>query len=130
MPSSADLLRAVPLFEDLDEADLDRVAGALHERTFGAGETIVAAGEPGDGFFLVERGEADVVVDGAVQAALGPGDHFGEIALLMGAERTATVRARTDVRCLGLAPADFRALVEGSPTIAWKLLESMTLRLG
>jgi CRP-like cAMP-binding protein len=129
MPS-ADLLRGVPLFEDLDADDLARVAAALHERTFAAGETIVAAGEPGDGFFLVESGEANVVVDGHVQGTLAPGDHFGEIALLMGAERTATVVARTDVRCLGLTPADFRELVEGSPTIAWKLLESMTLRLG
>jgi CRP-like cAMP-binding protein len=128
--STADVLRDVPLFEDLDEADLARVAEALQERTFAAGAPIVEAGQPGDGFFVLESGEADVVVGGQTQAVLGPGDHFGEIALLMGAERTATVVARTDVRCLGLAPGEFRVLVEESPSIAWKLLESMTLRLG
>jgi CRP-like cAMP-binding protein len=71
-----------------------------------------------------------VVVDGEARTALGPGDHFGEIALLQGAERTATVRATSDLRCFALSPGDFREIVEGDPAIAWTLLQSMAERLG
>ena len=60
---------------------------------------------------------------------MSTGDSFGEIALLMGGERTATITASTELRCYSIAPADFRPLVEGNPTIAWKLMGSMTDRL-
>jgi CRP-like cAMP-binding protein len=128
--ATIDLLRRVPLFEDLDSDELGVVAEALEERAFAAGDTVVEEGGAADWFFVVVGGEADVSVGGVPQGRVGPGDHVGEIGLLMGAERTATVVAATDLRCLGLTPADFRAVVEGNPTIAWKLLESMTLRLG
>jgi CRP-like cAMP-binding protein len=61
---------------------------------------------------------------------LNAGDYFGEIALLQGSERTATVTAATDLRCYLLTPLDFRTLVEGNPAIAWNLLQSMVERLG
>jgi CRP-like cAMP-binding protein len=122
-------LRRVALFADLDEAELRRIAEAMHELTYGAGDPVTIEGATGDAFFVVESGTAEVVVDGEVRDTIGPGDHFGEIALLQGADRTATVRAVSDLRCLALSPAGFREVVEGSPTIAWKAMQSMAERL-
>ena len=119
----------VPLFEELDAAELKVLAGSMHERTVPAGALLTAEGGPGDAFFILESGEADVTVEGKPRGTIGPGDHFGEIALLMGSDRTATIRATTDVRCYALTPWDFRGLVEGNPTIAWKVLQSMAERL-
>lgn len=124
-----DLLRRVPLFEELGADELEAVAGAFRPRTFAAGETVVREGDAGDWFLVVDRGEAEVTVGGVPQGHAGPGDHIGEIALLMGAERTATVVATTELHCVGVTAAEFRALVEGNPTIAWQLLQTMTLRL-
>ena len=128
--AAVESLGRVPLFAELDADELQLLADALQERSFRAGETLTAEGDAGDCFFVVEAGEAAVTVQGEPRGTIGPGDHVGEIALLMGADRTATVRATSDLRCLALAPLDFRALVEGNPTIAWKLLQSMTHRLG
>jgi CRP-like cAMP-binding protein len=101
----------------------------MDERTFAPGEVVTVEGRAGDGFFVVASGEAEVTVQGQPVATVKPGDHFGEIALLMGAERTATITATRELRCYGISPGDFRALVEGNPTIAWKLMGSMTERL-
>lgn len=123
-------LRRVPLFEDFDPAELELVAGAMHEANVPAGAVVTGEGGPGDGFFVIESGEAEVTVGGEPVGTMTAGDHFGEIALLMGSERTATVTATSDLRCFALTPWDFRELVEGSPSIAWKLLQSMAARLG
>jgi CRP-like cAMP-binding protein len=101
----------------------------MHELTYGAGAPVTIEGAAGDAFFVVESGTAEVVVDAERRAVLGPGDHFGEIALMQGAERTATVRASSDLRCLALSPADFRDLVESSPVLAWKVMQSLSDRL-
>jgi CRP-like cAMP-binding protein len=127
--ASTDVLRRVPLFDELDQAELDSVAGAMHERTFAAGDAVVVEGAPGDGFFVVASGEVEVSTGGEHRARLAPGDWFGEVALLMGSERIATITAATDLRCYVLTPMDFRTLVEGNPTIAWKVLQSMAQRL-
>lgn len=119
----------MPLFEDLDDAELQSVAGVMHQRTFSAGETVVVEGETPEGFYVVASGEAVVSTDGVQRGTLQPGDWFGEIALLMGSARMATIIATTDLHCYGLTPPDFRTLVEGNPTIAWKLLQSMASRL-
>jgi len=124
-----DALRRVPLFAELGADELQAIAGAMREQTFAAGETVTVEGMPGDAFFVVESGEVEVVVEGERRATLHAGDYFGEIALLMGSERTATVRATSDVRCYSLTPLDFRGLVEGNPAIAWDVMQSMTLRL-
>ena len=124
-----DILKRVPLFEGLDELELQAVAGAMAEVTFGAGETVVVEGAEPDGFYVVVAGEAAVTVRGVQSGTMVPGDWLGEIALLTGSERTATITAATDLRCYRLRPLDFRALVEGSPAIAWKVLESTAERL-
>jgi CRP-like cAMP-binding protein len=126
---SIDVLTGVPLFVDLDESELQLLADSMWERTFPAGEVVTTEGEPADGFFVVESGEADVTVQGQPSATVMAGDHFGEIALLMGSDRTATITATSDLHCYGLSPADFRVVVEGNPTIAWKVMQSMAERL-
>jgi CRP-like cAMP-binding protein len=123
------LLAEVPLFAELEPAELDLVAMTMQERTFAAGDVVTVEGAPADGFFVIASGRADVTVQGRPVRTMSTGDAFGEIALLMGGERTATITAGTELRCYGIAPADFRPLVEGNPTIAWKLMGSMTDRL-
>jgi CRP-like cAMP-binding protein len=122
-------LRRVPLFEELDPAELQSIADSMHEANVPAGATVTAEGGPADGFFVIESGEAQVTVAGNVRGTMSAGDYFGEIALLLGSDRTATVTARTDLRCYALTPWDFRTLVEGAPSIAWKVMQSMATRL-
>jgi CRP-like cAMP-binding protein len=129
MAGPVDTLRRVPLFEDLEQDELQTLADAMREQTFSAGETIAHEGAAPDSFYVVESGEAAVTVAGEDRATIGAGDYFGEIALMMGSERTATITARTDLRCQGLTALDFRDIVEANPTIAWKLAESMMDRL-
>jgi len=122
-------LSRTTLFEDLDAAELQSIADSMHEANVPAGTTVTAEGGPGDGFFVIDRGEADVSVGGVPRATLRAGDYFGEVALLLGSDRTATVTATTDLRCYALTPWDFRALVEANPAIAWKAMQSMAARM-
>ena len=128
-PAPVDAFRRVPLFEELDPNELQTVADSMHEANVPAGATVTAEGGPGDGFFVIVSGEAEVVAEGRPRGTMVEGDYFGEIALLVGSARTATVVAKTDLRCYALTPLDFRALVEGNPSIAWKVLQSMAARL-
>jgi CRP-like cAMP-binding protein len=124
------MLKQVPLFADLDDRELEQIASSMRERTFSAGETVVQEGAGGAGFFVVESGAADVTVDGQSRGTIGVGDYFGEIALLTGSDRTATITATSDLHCYGMTPWDFRPLVESNSTIAWKLLTAMAEKLG
>jgi CRP/FNR family transcriptional regulator, cyclic AMP receptor protein len=124
-----DTLRSVPLFAELDPAELEAVADSMHEANVPPGAVVTVEGGPGDGFFVIESGEAEVTVLGEARGTLAAGDYFGEIALLTGSDRTATVTATTDLRCYALTPWDFRTLVEGNPSIAWKVIQSMAARL-
>lgn len=127
--ASTDFLKKVPLFADLDDRDLQQIASSMRERRAAAGEVVLEQGAGGAGFFVVDEGEADVTVDGSSVGKVGPGDYFGEIALLTGSDRTATVTATTDMVCYGMTPWDFKPLVESNPAIAWKLLTAMAQRL-
>jgi len=119
-----DALQRIPLFSDLDQRQLRRIARDVKERTFDEGTAIVEQGEmSGIGFFLIVEGEAGVVVDGRQVARLGPGGHFGELALITESTRTATVAALTPLRCLELTAWDFRELAKEHPDITWKLLQ-------
>ena len=124
-----ELLRRVPIFADLDRRDLDGVARSMKERTFRAGETITSEGESAVGFFVIQDGEASVTVGGQERGRLGPGDYFGEIALIAQSNRTATVTADTDVKCLGMTFWEFRPLVESNGKIAWTMLQSLARKL-
>src|SRR5207253_7138479 len=94
-----------------------------------AGDVILEQGAAGAGFFIVDEGMADVTVDGNSVGTVGPGDYFGEIALLTGSDRTATVTAQSDMVCYGLTAWDFKPLIESNSGIAWKLLTAMARRL-
>jgi CRP/FNR family transcriptional regulator, cyclic AMP receptor protein len=124
-----ELLQRVPLFADFERRDLQRLARSFKERTFRAGSTIASEGKGGAGFFVIEDGQATVSVRGSERAKLGPGDYFGEIALIDDGGRSATVTADTELRCYGLTAWEFRPLVEANASIAWKLLETMAKRL-
>jgi CRP/FNR family cyclic AMP-dependent transcriptional regulator len=120
------LLQRVPLFSDLDRKELERIAASMKERTFSAGDTVTAEGQSGVGFFVIESGDAKVTVHGEDRRRLGPGDYFGEVALLIESARTATITAESDLKCYGLTSWEFRPLVETHGSIAWKLLQAMS----
>jgi MFS family permease len=114
----AALLRANSIFRPLAEAPLEQLARALEPRQAAAGTEVVRQGEQGDRVFLVVAGELDVTVDGRPGTRLGPGDLFGEIALLRDVPRTASVRAATDAELLTLGRDEFLSAVTGHPTSA------------
>jgi CRP-like cAMP-binding protein len=130
MSASADTLRKVPLFSGLDDNELGQIAKVMRERRYKAGDAVTQEGTGGAGFFVVEEGEGDVTVGGEAKGSIGPGDYFGEIALINDSMRTATITARTDMLCYGMTPWDFKPLVEGNSAIAWKLLTAMSQKLG
>jgi len=108
-----ELLQANPIFAPLPGSTLEQLAHALADVPAPAGEEIVRQGEAGDRFYLIEDGTLDVYVDGKLTQSLGPGDSFGEIALLRDVPRTATVKARTDVVLYALDRRQFLAAVTG-----------------
>jgi len=119
------LLERVPIFQGLDQRELEQIAASMKDRTFRAGDTVTAEGRGGIGFFVIEDGEARVTIGGKERRRLGPGDYFGEVALLTDSPRTATITAETDLRCYGMTSWDFKPLVESHSSIAWKLLQAM-----
>jgi CRP/FNR family cyclic AMP-dependent transcriptional regulator len=118
-------LQRVPLFSELSRQELKRIASVFKERRFAAGETVIQQGSGGAAFFVINSGEASVSVSGRQQRVLGPGDSFGELALIDEGTRTATVSASTELICSGVTFWDFRPLVEESGVVGWKLLQSM-----
>jgi CRP-like cAMP-binding protein len=129
---SADLLARVPLFARLDRIELEMLAQHIRRQTFDEGSVVVREGTRGPrvlAFFLIVEGAVTVSVGDEVRRRLQPGDYFGEIGLLRESPRTATVRAETDLTCLGLSAADFRAFLESKPEIAFTLLDELARRL-
>ena len=120
-----DLLENVPLFSDMKSKELKRISQAMTEKRAEPGQTITEEGKKGVGFFVIESGTARVSVNGEEKRTLGPGDYFGEIALISDVPRTATVTAETPLRCWALAPWDFRPLVQENAKVAWRLLDSV-----
>ena len=126
---TVDLLKKVPLFSGLDQRELKRLSGSFKERTFEVGEPVAVEGEAGAGFFVIESGEAVVTVHGEERGRLGPGDYFGDVAMIDQGDRTATIQADSELKCYGLTFWDFRPLVESDARIAWPLLQAMAQRL-
>ncbi len=124
-----DVLRTVPLFEGVEERDLERLAGHFQERSFPEGTSVVTEGATGTSFFVIGEGNATVSVHGDVRETLGPGDYFGEIALVDEGVRSASVTAATDLRVYFLTPWEFRPFVEEHPQLAWGLLQNLARRL-
>jgi CRP/FNR family transcriptional regulator, cyclic AMP receptor protein len=128
MSAPVDLLRNVPIFHGLSQKELKTLADNFTQRTFREGTELTAEGQGGVGFFIIESGEAVVTVDGKERRRLGAGDYFGEVALIDGGLRTATITAVSDGTSYGLTPWQFRPLVETNASIAWPLLEAMARR--
>lgn len=123
-------LSRVPMLSSLDRKHLEKLARDFSERTFPAGSAVVKEGEErGIGFFVVADGEAVATVGGTEVSRLGPGSHFGEIALISDRVRTATVTAVTDLHCYVMTLWDFRSFVQGDAEVAWKLLEQLATML-
>ena len=130
MPGApVEAVQRVPLFSELSRDEAEQVALLFKRRGFKAGETVAREGSGGGAFYLIEAGEAVVTVGGEERRKLGPGDYFGEIALIDEGARSATITAVTDLRCQGLTYWDFRPLVQGSAEISWKLLQSVVKNL-
>jgi CRP/FNR family transcriptional regulator, cyclic AMP receptor protein len=127
--ASPEALRKVPLFADLDNNELEQIASSMRERRFEPGDTVTQEGAGGVGFFVVEEGQADVTVGGESKGSIGPGDYFGEIALINESPRTATLTASSDMVCYGMTSWDFKPLVESNSAIAWKLLTAMAEKM-
>jgi len=116
-----DRLRALPIFEDVDDAQLERLAAATSEFEAPAGQALIERGKPGSGMFVLEQGQA-VVEAPEGKRHIGPGDIFGERALLGDEiERTARVRAETDVRCLAISRPEIERLLAEDPRFAERL---------
>jgi CRP/FNR family cyclic AMP-dependent transcriptional regulator len=122
-------MRRVPLFAELSDGELEQVARLFKQRTFPAGETVAKEGSGGAAFYLIESGTAAVSVAGQERNGLGPGDYFGEIALIDEGARSATITASDELVCYGLTYWDFRPLVQENAAICWKLLQFMVGRL-
>jgi CRP-like cAMP-binding protein len=124
-----DGLASVPLFRDLSRRELSKVAAVAKDMTFAEGSTITGEGDSDARFYLILDGEARVTVRGKEIARLGAGDHFGEMALLDGEPRSATVVAETDLRTVTLARWNFKGVVAEHPSIAAKLMAELSRRI-
>ena len=126
MAKLIDELRQVPLFSGLSQRQLKQLARGFKEREFRPGTSTVRQGEmSGVGFFVITGGEASVSVDGMEVARLGPGDHFGELALISEQVRSATATAEGPLQCLVMAFWDFRRFAKENPDVTWKFLQHL-----
>lgn len=126
-------LAAVPLFSQFSRKDLSRIGRAVVERSYKKGETIVKEGEQAVAFFVITKGKVEVTHAAGGRASklndLGPGDAFGEMSLLDGGPRAATVKALDDTTCLVLSRWDFVAELRTNPHIAVAMLPILSKRL-
>ena len=124
----ANVLRALPLFSNLSTRHLRQIAKLAESVEFAPGHFVVQVGEPGDAFYLIVTGNAKVV--GKPRArGLGPGDFFGEMALIDGEARSATIVATTELHAMKLARRSFMKLLEQEPRVALTLLAELAARI-
>lgn len=129
MSTNADILRSVPLFQGMTNHSIDTIAGLADETTFSVGDELVREGEPGDSFLVLVDGAAEVRQGGRTLRTLGPGEFLGEIALIDGGPRTATVVATDEIRALRVDRAGFSKLMNEFPVIRLDLVTALTHRL-
>jgi CRP-like cAMP-binding protein len=119
------VIATVPLFESLSKRHLRKIAGLTKTLEYDAGDTVIEEGDPGDAFFVTVAGQAKVLARGKTVHRLIPGDHFGEISLLDGGPRSASVVAETPLSVLRLTRASFLRLVKEDADLARALLASL-----
>ena len=120
-----EVLRRVPLFADLTADEVAQIGRLFKQRRFAAGETVIQEGSGGAALYVIESGEAKVLLDQKEHSTLKAGDYFGEIAMFDEGPRMASIVASTPLVCYGLTYWDFRPLVEANGVIGWKLLQRM-----
>ena len=126
---SASNLRRIPLFAGLDDSALELIARTATEFEVGAGHVLIEPGQEGAGMFVLEEGTVQVELPGGRTIRRGPGEFFGELAILARGVRSARVQAITLVRCLAISRADFSKLLEREPRIALAMLPVLAKRL-
>ena len=124
-----ELIRKVPLFAHVSKRELEQIAHIADEIDLREGKELTVEGEPGREFFVLIEGTADVRRKGRRVNQMKDGDFFGEIALISGAPRTATVTATSPVRALVITDRDFRTLLKKSPAMQLRVLEALAERL-
>jgi CRP-like cAMP-binding protein len=123
------LLASVPLFADFSRRELKALEAYLKKAHFNAGEDIVIAGDAGNRFFVIAEGRAKVIVNGRARRTIGPGGFFGEMSLLDGSPRNATVRAETDVHTYWVGTVAFKSLLRENFSITQKILAELCARI-
>ncbi len=120
-----EVVQGVRLFADLDRDEVVQIARLFKERHFPKGETVIKEGSGGAAFYVIQSGEVTVTIGGELRATLGPGDYFGEVALIDEGVRIATITASEELVCYGLTLWELRPLVEANGVIGWKLLQTL-----
>jgi len=124
-----ELIRRAPLFARCSRAEMKEIVKLADEIDLREGKEMTREGSPGREFFVLLEGTADVKKNSRKVNTLGPGDFFGEIALVSQAPRTATVIATSPVRALVITDRSFRRLLDDSPQVKTKVMEAMAMRL-
>jgi CRP/FNR family transcriptional regulator, cyclic AMP receptor protein len=124
-----DLIRQVPLFSGCSKKELERISTIADEIDFRSGKTLIKEGAPGREFFVLADGTAEISRKGKRIDTAGPGEFFGEMALLTDQPRNATVTTTSDVDALVITASSFRGLVESNPLIALKVMRAVADRL-
>ena len=128
VPAPPEILRRVDLFESLSDRNLERLADTLEERAFFEGDAILTEGQGGLGFYVIGEGTVTYSVNGKDVGSGGPGEYFGEVALIGDSPRAETVTAASDVTVYAMTLWDFRVLVRKNPDVASELLQVMAKR--
>jgi CRP-like cAMP-binding protein len=124
-----ELLKRVPLFSGCSKKELERISMIADEIDFRSGKTLITEGAPGREFFVLADGSAEISRKGKRIDTAGPGDFFGEMALLSDQPRNATVTTTSEANALVVTASSFRNLVESNPLIALKVMRAVAERL-
>jgi len=124
-----DVLAGIPLFAKLSRRDVGRLVKVGHDMTYPAGTVLTSDDEASVCFFVIAEGEARVEVKGKEVRRMGPGEYFGEMALIDRSRRSATVTAVTEMRCFVMTQWQFRPFATEHKEVAWALLEGMVQRV-
>ena len=122
-------LSQVQLFSALNKRDLSRIAVLVEEIEVPAGRVLIRQGDPGREAFVISEGRAKATIRGKGSAKLGPGECFGEMALLHSAPRSATVTAESDMRLLVLGAREFSTLIEDVPSVGRRVMAALAERV-
>jgi CRP/FNR family transcriptional regulator, cyclic AMP receptor protein len=129
VPTTTDTLRSIPLFEGMTDRSIEAISELAAPITFGPGATLVREGDPGDSFLVILDGSATVTEGGAVIRTLRAGDFLGEVSLLDGGRRSATVTAASDVRGLVIDREGFQRLMDDFPVVRLEIVTALSQRL-